>query len=505
MNGTRTGIRGSLRLAVALTGSFLAVACPAATPAAPFDVRVIDDTLSVHAVGVPLQDVLQRFQEAGVRVKMDLRINPPVTANFDNRDMYKALTALLTDCDYAITWASVDGPAGPMKRIAEIQVFRPGDRNSTQPLPGNANLNRSQDPVKTHRSLVVKDDVLVRLRRGTSLKSLKAMLTQIGGTVTDSLPRLGLYRIHLVTGSSLKDVLNQLAANPDVAAAEPNYIYKAPAPQWSTGDGQTPLRTWQVPAAGSTVPAVAVLDTGMMQTPGLENAVVASFNAIDPQLPISDTQGHGTQMALIASGIAPLIGDASTAADVPVVPIRVFDDNGYASSFGLMQSMLFASDHQARVISLSWGSDTDSQFIDDAVAYAIGKGSVVVAAAGNEPTGKPFYPAACPNVVAVSALNPDGSVWTNSNFGSFVSLAAPAFADLPVGYNGPAGMYAGTSIATAYTANAIARYLALHPAATAAQAVAALTQSVSPAGTGAGDPHYGAGKLDSAALAAYLK
>ncbi len=504
MHGITIGRGGKGRLAVIAGVSLLAAACAAAT-ARSFELRVVDDTLSIHAADVPLQDVLRRFQEAGVRVRMDLRINPPITADFDNRDMYKALAALLADCDYAITWASVDGPAGPMKRIAEIQVFRPGDRKSTQPLPGNTNLNQSQDPVRTHRSLVVKDDVLVRLRRGTSLKALKALLAQIGGTVTDSLPRLGLYRVHLVPGSNLKDVLDQLAANPDVEAAEPNYVYKALAPQRAAGDTQSPLRTWQVPAAGSTVPAVAVLDTGLMQTPGLNNAVVASYNAIDPELPISDTQGHGTQMALIASGIAPLLGDAASAADVPVVPIRVFDDNGYASSFGLMQSMLFALDHQARVISLSWGSDTDSQFIDDAVSYATGQGAVVVAAAGNEPTGKPFYPAACSNVLAVSALNPDGSVWTNSNYGSFVSLAAPSFADLPVGYKGPAGTYVGTSIATAYTANAIARYLALHPAATASQAVAALTASLTPGGSGIGDPHYGAGKLDGSALTTYLK
>ena len=129
----------------------------------------------------------------------------------------------------------------------------------------------------------------------------------------------------------------------------------------------------------------------------------------------------------------------------------------------------------------------------------------MVAAAGNEPTGKPYYPAACPNVVAVSALTPNGDVWPSSNYGSFVRMSAPAFADLPVGYNGPAGTYAGTSIATAYTANAIARYLALHPSATAAQAVTALTQSLTPAGSGVGDPHYGAGKLDGSALAAYLK
>jgi hypothetical protein len=96
--------------------------------------------------------------------------------------------------------------------------------------------------------------------------------------------------------------------------------------------------------------------------------------------------------------------------------------------------------------------------------YADQQGLILVASAGNAPTGKPVYPAAYPSVLGVGALAPDGTPWKNSNYGSFVSVAAPGYAAFPVGYKGEAGLYAGTSIAAAYVANVISGWLTEHPA-----------------------------------------
>lgn len=117
------------------------------------------------------------------------------------------------------------------------------------------------------------------------------------------------------------------------------------------------------------------------------------------------------------------------------------------------------------MLSLSWGSETDSVFLETAVNYARSKGLVVVAAAGNSPTGEPVYPAAYEAVIAVSALGLDGKAWEMSNYGDFLDLAAPGFASLPVGSNADPGTYAGTSISTAYPAGKIADYLRKHPGA----------------------------------------
>jgi hypothetical protein len=180
-------------------------------------------------------------------------------------------------------------------------------------------------------------------------------------------------------------------------------------------------------------------------------------------------------MALIASGVVKPSGLRSESdSQNPIIPIRVMDDNGFTSNFTIMSSIDFALKHGARVLSLSWGSETRSDFLETALNDARAKGLIVVASAGNEPTGKPVYPAAFPSVIGVGALAPDGKSWENSNYGDFVTLYAPGFANLPVGYKGEPGPYAGTSISAAYAANVIADYLAEHPEASTQEVLESL-------------------------------
>jgi subtilisin family serine protease len=216
------------------------------------------------------------------------------------------------------------------------------------------------------------------------------------------------------------------------------------------------------------VAPVAVLDSGWREDPAYANVVVAAYDALAPDTPIDDAVGHGTQMALIASGqIRPSGAEGQTKnTGVPVVAVRIFDESGYTASSVLMRGIDFALKAGARVISLSWGAAAPSTFIEQAVHMARDRGAVVVAAVGNDNTGQPVYPAAFEGVVGVGALNPDGTVWPRSNQGDFVALLAPGFASLPVGSQGePPGAYAGTSIAAAYTAGRLALEMSRNPAA----------------------------------------
>ncbi len=139
-----------------------------------------------------------------------------------------------------------------------------------------------------------------------------------------------------------------------------------------------------------------------------------------------------------------------------------------------MESIDFALRNGARVMSLSWGSETKSEFLSEAFELADSKGLIIVASAGNEPTGEPRYPAAYAAVIGVGALAPDGKEWERSNRGDFVDLYAPGFAALPVGYKGDPGVYAGTSISAAFTANLIAGILSENPKATKQEILEAL-------------------------------
>ena len=126
---------------------------------------------------------------------------------------------------------------------------------------------------------------------------------------------------------------------------------------------------------------------------------------------------------------------------------------------------------------MSWGSANESIFLEKIMDYAVSKGMIVVASAGNEPTGKPVYPAAYPAVIGVGAIYPDGKTWEKSNYGSFVDLYAPGFAALPVGYKGDPGIYGGTSISAAFVANRIADYWSKNPESSIQQIKAAVNDN----------------------------
>lgn len=486
------------------TLSFLIVAILAAGTfrASAFEMRMAADVLSLHAKDTPLRDILAQFQEAGVKVAIDERISPLITANFKNREIGDGIKHLLADCDYALTWQTIDGPAGKMRRISEIFVYKPGSRRPLPPLPAPKPATVENPISKTNTILCLKNEILLRLRPGTTKEQLLALLRETGTTIMDSIPSLGLYRLHFPSDVNLADLLNSLAKNPYTAHVEPNQVYQSLSPS-KYPDTQTAssLR----PITSGNGGAVAILDSGFTPNAALEKAVVATLDATAPGAAISDPLGHGTQMALIAAGaINPEGGDSSFDSQTgSIIPIRTMDETGKTSGFTLMQSMIFALNQGARVINMSWGSETDSGFFNDAVTYAKQRGAIPVVAAGNKPTNQPTYPAASPEVLAVAALGPDGSFWDQSNYASFVQLAAPGFATMPIGYEGPPGLYGGTSIAAAYTSRVISRYFAIHPTATANEAIHSLTQSLSRPASGASHPEIP--RLDSAAVSRYLK
>ena len=168
--------------------------------------------------------------------------------------------------------------------------------------------------------------------------------------------------------------------------------------------------------AGAAV--VAVMDSGLLSDYQSNALVQAAYDAVSPGAEVGDELGHGTQMTLIAAGaVNPLGVGSNTPPGSPVVAIRAFDDNGFTSTYTLIRGIDYAIEKGARVLSLSWGSETPGALLESATAYAAAKGLILVAAAGNAPTGNPVYPAAYDNVIGVGALDPNGDAWTSPTMG----------------------------------------------------------------------------------------
>ena len=331
----------------------------------------------------------------------------------------------------------------------------------------------------------VKDELLVGTRPGTTYAQFQGLLDQIGGMIVEADAATGVYLIRFPTGTNVEALLRQLGRNPLIAHAELNYVTRLPG-GLSTGFPSLPAVS---PPADGSIP-VAVLDSGLDPSAGLAPLVSAGGDAVDPERNLSDPDGHGTQMAFLASGVLAADGFSASGATLPLVSVRAFDEDGKTSNFALMQALAYAEKAGAKVVNMSWGSAVDSEFMRTAIQVAAKQGLILVAAAGNEPTGNAVYPAAYSDVIAVGGVGADGQPWANSNHGAFVDVSAPASATLP------SGSYVGTSISSAAVAHALAQYLNQRPGTTVAAARAALAAALSPAPAGG----YGAGVLDAAAL-----
>jgi len=430
------------------------------------------ERLTLSAEKAPLQAILLRLSDSGIRVQIDPQINPAITASFENRDVQKALESILKGLDHVLIWESVQGPTGPVPKLAEIQVFRSGQKDLMRPLRKAVTLSIARNP--NDGSFYVKDEILIRLKPGADPSEFLKLLQETGGILVGSYPGLGIYKVRLPQGSDVPGLVAEIRKRGGAGTAEPNYAYPVP-PSPRDLDLSTLRLSYADAYPQPNGTPIAVIDSGLRADAGLDKFILASLDALDPDKPLSDTGGHGTQMALIAAGVVKPIGvKGDSVAQTSIIAIKAFDENGFTSNFLLMQSMDFALKHGARVLSLSWGSETKSEFLSEALELADSRGLIIVGSAGNEPTGAPHYPAAYPAVIGVGALGPDGKAWEKSNRGDFVDLYAPGFASLPVGYKGEPGIYAGTSISTAFTANLIASILSKNPKATKQEILDAL-------------------------------
>jgi hypothetical protein len=297
--------------------------------------------------------------------------------------------------------------------------------------------------------------------------------------------------------ANVPSLVEQASNNSLTARAEPNYGVSLSPPGGPTGV-KAPESEEDRNAEGSV--RIAVLDSGLEPAAMDASSLYSYYDALEPGNTAADAVGHGTRMSLIASGLYNPSGVSTSGDSAPaIVSVRAFDDAGKSSYFDLMRGISHAIASGARVINLSWGAEGDSAFLQSAIREATDHGLLVVAAAGNEPTGRPVYPAAYPETIAVGATTEEGAPWARSNFGSWVSAAAPGFIAFP------GGSYAGTSVSSAFFSQIAARAFEQYPDKSAGEVRAHIEAALTswPAEDPAGA--YGAGILDATAVERLLR
>ena len=179
---------------------------------------------------------------------------------------------------------------------------------------------------------------------------------------------------------------------------------------------------------------IAIVDTGIDLThPDLKSKIVSHYDCTSGSCVTgagvgNDDNGHGSHVAGIAAAVTGNgIGIAGVAPSAKLMAVKVLDSSGSGSCANIVTGIKFASDHGARVINLSLGPETgllDFLFgngcvneLQDAAAYAYGRGDVVVIAAGNQSIQAAYN---TPALEVVGATGPNDEIASYSNTGANV-------------------------------------------------------------------------------------
>jgi hypothetical protein len=179
-----------------------------------------------------------------------------------------------------------------------------------------------------------------------------------------------------------------------------------------------------------------------------------------------------------------------------IMPLVVLNSSDYAAYSDIANAITYAADHGARVINISIGGSSPSSTLQSAVNYAWSKGAVIFASAMNNSSSTPYYPAACANVVAVSATDVNDVFASFSNYGSWIDLSAPGNNILTTMRGGGYGYWYGTSFSSPIVAATAALMLSVQPGLSNSTLVSLLEQNSDDLGTPGWDPYFGFGRVN---------
>jgi thermitase len=346
--------------------------------------------------------------------------------------------------------------------------------------------------------------LLVGHRAGIDAATVDRVLQSHGAVVRRSNPALG-FTVLEVPESSSQAILAALKRTGLFAYVERDfYAHTSAVPndpnygaQWHLPQIHSP-EAWSV-TTGSASVVVAVVDSGVDdQHPDLASKVVEGWNFVDPNAGTSDVIGHGTAVAgTIAAASNNSIGIAGVNWASRIMPLVVVDSTDFAAYSDIASAFQYAADRGVRVINASVGGPNQSDTLQNAVNYAWNKGAVIFASAMNDSTDSPYYPAACTYVVAVSATDNNDRLASFSNYGNWITLAAPGTNILTTANGGGYSYWNGTSFSAPIVAGVAALSLAVNPALSASALVSLLKQTADDIGPPGFDASFGWGRVNA--------
>lgn len=432
------------------------------------------------------------------QVNANFNIGPkgPAITNFGPRG--PNLDRVRTDRNPGTTQTNPDG-SGSSKSTTTRKVKKETGGNNS----GNTNANTGGLPpagearfVPDEVVIVMSGDPAPMARRHNLVRMERLDLGLTGQT---------LYRWRIPDGRSVRQVIQSLA-NSGVFS-QPNYRYEgsqqatvanAPAAPKEGDPGQYVLSKLQIPLAHQIAKGdrvlVAVIDSGIDTShPELAGIVAETFDAVAGDKP----HAHGTGIAGAIASHSRLQGVAPAAR---ILGVRAFNPSGggaEGTTFNILKGLDWAAKKGARIFNMSFAGPLDPM-LGRTLAAARQRGIVLIAASGNAgEKSPPLYPAADPNVIAVSATDADDRLFEASNRGNHIAIAAPGVDILLPAPEGSYQVSSGTSFAAAHVSGIAALILERRPDLKPDAVRNILLGGARDLGPAGRDPQFGAGLADA--------
>lgn len=368
---------------------------------------------------------------------------------------------------------------------AGVAIASGPDSSGSTSVPA-ASVARTSD-----RATFAPGHVLVKFAPGTTASGRAQLERSNHARLVGSIGRLDVDVLGVPAGTE-GNVVAALQRSGKVIYAERDGVVQASDvvpndPYWSKQWGESLIHAttaWGTTTGSSSV-VIAVLDTGVNTSLGeFAGRTLPGYNFVANSTNVTDDNSHGTA----AAGVALAQGNNGTGVAgicwaCDLLPVKVLDSTGAGTDSLTASGITWAVDHGAKVVSLSLGGTATSTTLANAVSYAQSRGALVVAAAGNNSSSAAFYPAAYPGVLSVAATDQYDALYSYSDFGSWVDVAAPG-SNYSTWPSGSIYLFGGTSSATPVVAGLAGLLFSANSTATAADVSNAIMTTTDPLSTG---------------------
>lgn len=253
---------------------------------------------------------------------------------------------------------------------------------------------------------------------------------------------------------------------------------------------------WDMETCGNDV-RVAVIDSGCCDSDEISPNIIGGYNYVDKNYDYSDANGHGTNVSGIIAAVNDGKGIVGIACKAKLVQLKCFSGKS-GSIENVVKAITDAVDvYGCKVINMSFGIAKQSQTIESALSYAVSKGAIPVAAAGNDGTSVLNYPAASDYAIGVGSVDAYKKHSEFSQVNESVYVVAPGERVIGLSCDGTGYNYfQGTSQAAPQVSAAAAIALSADERITFDEFKSLLEKSSDDLGDTGYDVYYGNGLLN---------